>query len=372
MQCIRAAIVRYSVRPSPLALDGPDVPMEESITLAVEASVYRRLTTPDPTAGGWPHAAARALFDAGALEVSRIRRAIAPDRDLWQEWERRRREQERTRAEWHTAVTRLGSTVPRAKLSQLVRRYTSEEDRLLPRFGQQVEHMLDLPETTDALARTQEIIEQLAQWVDAATMVDIAEDFYRTSGRMAEDAQIMKDELRERYDALVAGAEHELRAHAAQGICMPESQCALLDDMLFLFDGQYGAEEMRMLMVEYMDDLRRRMIEAAAALDRTRDAALAERPNEIPERVRALVWRRDGGRCVVCQSVTDLEFDHVVPRSQGGASTVRNVQVLCGRCNERKGAQVARMGTFREKRRAAETLDLFPPVSAASSDDGGT
>jgi 5-methylcytosine-specific restriction endonuclease McrA len=53
----------------------------------------------------------------------------------------------------------------------------------------------------------------------------------------------------------------------------------------------------------------------------------------IPENVRREVWQRDGGRCVRCQATDYLEFDHIIPHSRGGASTVANVQLLCRRCN---------------------------------------
>jgi 5-methylcytosine-specific restriction endonuclease McrA len=55
---------------------------------------------------------------------------------------------------------------------------------------------------------------------------------------------------------------------------------------------------------------------------------------------RLFVWQRDGGKCRNCGSTHDLHFDHVIPRSWGGASTVDNVQVLCRHCNVGKGASL--------------------------------
>jgi tetratricopeptide (TPR) repeat protein len=60
----------------------------------------------------------------------------------------------------------------------------------------------------------------------------------------------------------------------------------------------------------------------------------------IPEDVRHAVWRRDEGRCVQCGSQENLEFDHIIPLSRGGANTERNLQLLCEPCNRRKGATV--------------------------------
>jgi 5-methylcytosine-specific restriction endonuclease McrA len=37
---------------------------------------------------------------------------------------------------------------------------------------------------------------------------------------------------------------------------------------------------------------------------------------------RLFVWQRDGGACRNCGSTTNLHFDHVIPRSWGGASLI--------------------------------------------------
>jgi HNH endonuclease len=58
----------------------------------------------------------------------------------------------------------------------------------------------------------------------------------------------------------------------------------------------------------------------------------------IPQGVKIAVSVRDQGKCVQCGSTEDLHFDHKVPWSRGGTNTVNNIQLLCGRCNRRKGA----------------------------------
>jgi 5-methylcytosine-specific restriction endonuclease McrA len=63
-------------------------------------------------------------------------------------------------------------------------------------------------------------------------------------------------------------------------------------------------------------------------------------PRVIPQDVRIAVAARDGGKCRKCGSAEDLQYDHVIPWSRGGANTVNNVQLLCGRCNRRKGARL--------------------------------
>lgn len=60
----------------------------------------------------------------------------------------------------------------------------------------------------------------------------------------------------------------------------------------------------------------------------------------IPEDVRNAVWVRDQGRCRRCGSRERLELDHIVPVSKGGSNTVRNIELLCERCNRQKGAHI--------------------------------
>ncbi|MEU0562014.1 HNH endonuclease signature motif containing protein [Dactylosporangium sp. NPDC006015] len=60
----------------------------------------------------------------------------------------------------------------------------------------------------------------------------------------------------------------------------------------------------------------------------------------VPAAVRTEVWQRDGGACVECQATEYLEFDHVIPWSRGGATSAGNLQLLCRRCNLKKGARI--------------------------------
>lgn len=60
----------------------------------------------------------------------------------------------------------------------------------------------------------------------------------------------------------------------------------------------------------------------------------------IPQAVKTAVWQRDGGQCVQCGSRTQLEYDHDIPWSKGGASSVDNLRLLCRPCNSKKGNRI--------------------------------
>jgi hypothetical protein len=64
------------------------------------------------------------------------------------------------------------------------------------------------------------------------------------------------------------------------------------------------------------------------------------RRRAIPRAVQREVWERDQGRCVECGAQDRLHFDHVIPFSRGGSNSVRNVQILCERCNLSKGNRI--------------------------------
>jgi 5-methylcytosine-specific restriction endonuclease McrA len=56
-----------------------------------------------------------------------------------------------------------------------------------------------------------------------------------------------------------------------------------------------------------------------------------------PSMPKHAVFRHDRGQCVECGSDFDIQYDHVIPLSMGGSSTVENLQLLCATCNRRKG-----------------------------------
>lgn len=61
-----------------------------------------------------------------------------------------------------------------------------------------------------------------------------------------------------------------------------------------------------------------------------------------PEWMRAEVFARDGHRCAYCGDGgpgSVLHADHIIPWSQGGATTPGNLETLCRKCNLWKGTR---------------------------------
>ncbi len=75
---------------------------------------------------------------------------------------------------------------------------------------------------------------------------------------------------------------------------------------------------------------------------------------------------RDGPRCAWCGAEPwrrDLTFEHVLPRSSGGATVAENGLVACRRCNRARGSRAV-VAYVRELRDAGANPQL-PVIRAA-------
>jgi len=128
-------------------------------------------------------------------------------------------------------------------------------------------------------------------------------------------------------------------AQETQAVCLAEGprQYWWLGDCVYWDDDGLTREDVEALVHERRLRKQRRLERAHAAMAAD---TLPRQPRRevIPREVRLAVFERDGGRCVECGSTFDIQYDHVIPVSRGGANTVANIQILCAPCNQSKGA----------------------------------
>lgn len=73
------------------------------------------------------------------------------------------------------------------------------------------------------------------------------------------------------------------------------------------------------------------------------------------------ILTRDGFRCQFCgerKTPKELNYDHVVPRCQGGLTTWTNIVASCILCNERKGGRTPEQAGMKLLRKPAKPSSL--------------
>ena len=110
----------------------------------------------------------------------------------------------------------------------------------------------------------------------------------------------------------------------------------IFKDCFYWEDENLSADDVKALALQRIRKQDRRLANAHSLM-RAEEAGQAPRPPASIE-IRRAVFERDRGRCVDCGGSFDLQYDHVIPFSLGGATTIENLQLLCADCNRGKGA----------------------------------
>lgn len=114
-------------------------------------------------------------------------------------------------------------------------------------------------------------------------------------------------------------------------------------DRVFSDNDRLTAEQVHALLTTRL--LREQQkVERAVAMVKRGVMESASARGTIPDDVKQFIWQRDSGRCRRCESVHELQFDHIIPVAMGGSSEPENLQLLCGPCNRLKGASLTARG----------------------------
>jgi hypothetical protein len=108
----------------------------------------------------------------------------------------------------------------------------------------------------------------------------------------------------------------------------------------YLSSELFKPEDATALLLEAENKIKARVARAHALQDQVARMSQAGRREPIHDDVKVFVWQRDEGVCVRCGSNQNLEFDHIIPLSMGGANSARNLQLLCEGCNRSKGGSL--------------------------------
>lgn len=105
-------------------------------------------------------------------------------------------------------------------------------------------------------------------------------------------------------------------------------------------------------------------------LHRLCDQELAEKtaaPSRAPKieskaEITRQVWRRDGSKCVNCDSTHAVQIEHRIPKAVGGAWALENLCLLCRSCNQRRAIEYYGMGKM-EKYLKAPSVAFKAPTN---------
>lgn len=80
-----------------------------------------------------------------------------------------------------------------------------------------------------------------------------------------------------------------------------------------------------------------------------------------PRWVFAKVRERANGKCEKCGSPHPYEYDHIIPFSEGGPTTIENIQLLCTPCHATK-TRAWHSARAKQRRKERQPLPLFDEI----------
>jgi 5-methylcytosine-specific restriction endonuclease McrA len=76
---------------------------------------------------------------------------------------------------------------------------------------------------------------------------------------------------------------------------------------------------------------------------------------------RVNIYGRDDYRCQYCSdkfAMSELTYDHVIPRSQGGKTTWTNIVTACEACNSKKAGRTPEQARMKLRKQPVQPVDV--------------
>lgn len=94
---------------------------------------------------------------------------------------------------------------------------------------------------------------------------------------------------------------------------------------------------------------------------------------EFPRHVKEDAWKRCKGHCEhpACRQkiMNGAHYDHITPAALGGKATIKNCQVMCGRCHRLKTSERSSGGHMKSNIYIFFRADGFYPIELRDDED---